>query len=302
MQDYTFIFYKILRRIRPLHKLSYRLNNEKHKKIMNQLNSELKLALSEANKEIQMEIKPTKELNNTIWLFWWQGEEKMPKLSKECYQSICQNRGHYHIILITKFNINQYAKLPNYIYEKLDNGQITYTHFSDILRFNLLSNYGGLWIDLTCLVTGSLDKIDVHSELFTTSDYTTKDNFNISRGRWTGFLMGGPSNLLIFKFMNKFFSNYWKNNTQLLDYFLIDYALDYAFEHNLSDFQKASNHYNEFAPHLFELQDLLSLSYDDPKVTSLLNSGGYIYKLSNRKKIRNINDPNILFNHLNMFY
>lgn len=297
----TVLFYKVMRRIKPLSPLSHFFNKKKHSKIMSQLDTYFKLASKQSVVSANSPVINNNNFN-IIWVFWWQGEQSMPPLVQKCYQSICQNRGHYRVILITKFNIEQFAKLPDYIYIKLNNRQMSITHFSDILRFNLLRRYGGLWMDITCLALDNLNKIDVEHELFTTSDYQVKDNFNVSQGRWTGFLIGGPANLKLFNFMDIFFRLYWKDNDQLLDYFLIDYALNYAFEHNISDLQKISIQYNNFVPHLFDLQRMLSLPYNDPRLIKLMHSGVYIFKMSNRRKIKNISDPNILFNHLDSLY
>lgn len=80
---------------------------------------------------------------NTIWVFWWQGEENMPTIVKACYNSIKKNRGLYKVILLDQKNFYNYVNIPTYILNKLESGKISITHFSDILRFNLLAKYGG---------------------------------------------------------------------------------------------------------------------------------------------------------------
>lgn len=292
MGKLSFIFYKVLRRISVLQPLSTKLNARKHNKIMSQLLPLFKIAESESHDDC------IDQSSNIVWVFWWQGEEDMPLLVKKCYHSIQKNKGNNRVILITKFNIDQFAELPKYIYRKLKSGEITYTHFSDILRFNLLFLYGGLWLDATCYVTGSLDKIDFKSKLFTVGNYNSKNNFNISQGRWTGFLIGGPAKLQLFSFMNNFFCDYWKVNNNLIDFFLIDYALAFAWSENLSNLREVSRQYNNFLPYIFDLQPLLDKNYNDDGVIKILNSPNFIFKMSNRRKIKKQNYSDTLFHHL----
>src|SRR3546814_10790494 len=46
-----------------------------------------------------------------------------------------------------------YSDLPGYVLDKFKKGQIDHTHFSDLLRLNLLKNHGGIWLDATAYMT-----------------------------------------------------------------------------------------------------------------------------------------------------
>jgi len=96
-----------------------------------------------------------KEINQ-VWVMWWQGEENMPDSIKLCHKSLLKNRNGKTINLITSENFSEYIKLPNYIIEKVNNGIISLTHLSDIVRVSILSEKGGLWLDATILVTKPL--------------------------------------------------------------------------------------------------------------------------------------------------
>ena len=86
--------------------------------------------------------------NCPIWTMWYQGIEAAPPIVRSCIQSIIENRVKHPVIIITKYNIDKYIKLPYYIMEKFNKNIITLTHFSDIVRIALLFKYGGYWIDL----------------------------------------------------------------------------------------------------------------------------------------------------------
>lgn len=56
--------------------------------------------------------------------------------------------------------------LPNFILKKFENGYISITHLSDIIRVLLLYNYGGLWIDSTVLNISSINRKVFDSTFF----------------------------------------------------------------------------------------------------------------------------------------
>ena len=88
-----------------------------------------------------------------IWSMWWQGTDNLPEVVKMCFREIQKHRGSHPFTIITEDNYGDYISLPEYITDGLNNGTISRTHFSDIVRMYLLSRYGGMWIDATVLVT-----------------------------------------------------------------------------------------------------------------------------------------------------
>ena len=210
----------------------------------------------------------------------------MPPLVRKCYESVIDNSNQREVILITKDNYEMYTNLPDFILKKLTMNEMTLTHFSDIIRFNLLKNYGGLWIDSTVFVNKPITK-KYFERIFTCSGYSSTDHFFVTQGNWTGFLIGGSKNLELFQFMNAFFEYYWKENNLLLDYFLIDYALAYAWDKNIDNFKKYSQEVKGINnPNLFELYPLLNKKYD-VDIMKKISKNTEMYKLSYKGKLSN---------------
>ena len=92
--------------------------------------------------------------SNKIWFCWLQGLENAPVLVKKCYQSLEENLTDKEIIVLTEENYREYVRFPEYIQKKIDSGIITRTHMSDLLRLELLIQYGGTWIDATVFCSG----------------------------------------------------------------------------------------------------------------------------------------------------
>ena len=101
-----------------------------------------------------------------IWVCWLQGVGNAPKLVQICVDSIKRYCGEYKVVELTEENISQYVSLPVYIWDKYRAGIISRTHLSDVLRYSLLSQYGGVWIDATTLLTGEFPEYVTDSPLF----------------------------------------------------------------------------------------------------------------------------------------
>ena len=73
-----------------------------------------------------------------IWVCWFQGKREMPKLVKECYENLYQmvDSEIGEIVLITKDNFCDYVNIEPSILKKIEEGKMSYTNFSDLLRVN----------------------------------------------------------------------------------------------------------------------------------------------------------------------
>lgn len=97
-----------------------------------------------------------------IWCYWSQGKENIPSFQRLCIQSWFHNLSPYDF----KINIidkNSFFKLQNEI--SIDFFQLlSYQQQSDVVRLILLLKYGGIWLDITTLLTHNLrwitDKFD----------------------------------------------------------------------------------------------------------------------------------------------
>lgn len=171
-----------------------------------------------------------------IWVFWWQGEENMPQIVRICNKYLKINAKNFDIHIITKDNFMHYVNISSHVLRKLREGKMTLTHFSDILRFALLDKYGGLWLDSTIL---TIDDLSNHPEVYSSSIYTLKfshkdeDYFNISYGRWSGYLMAtNQIHYPLFQLGLKIFNDYWEKHDALIDYFLIDFIIEFLYCNN----------------------------------------------------------------------
>ena len=85
--------------------------------------------------------------DSPIFMMWYQGINKAPRIVKICFQSVLEKREKHPLILLDKYNLGKYLKLSGYIFHKFKKRKISYQQFSDIVRTGLLARHGGYWID-----------------------------------------------------------------------------------------------------------------------------------------------------------
>ncbi|MCM1157853.1 MAG: capsular polysaccharide synthesis protein [Bacteroidales bacterium] len=107
-----------------------------------------------------------KEYSSYVWVSWLQGYEEAPELVRACIDSIRQHSEGLNFVFITLENYQRYVEIPDYIISKFEQGIISRTFFSDILRLSLLEKYGGLWVDASVFCLGEFRWIYEKSDFF----------------------------------------------------------------------------------------------------------------------------------------
>lgn len=166
--------------------------------------------------------------DKTIWIFWWQGESTMPEICKICYHSLLKHSKKYKVIMVTQHNLNDYIQIPGKIMQKVENGSLSFTNFSDIVRCMLLARYGGLWVDSTMFFVQ-----DIPEEWFDYPFFSIKnkpDGFKfVSQNRWSTFIMGSNGACNYFKELAQLMIKYAEREQVFLEYMTIDYFMDILF-------------------------------------------------------------------------
>ena len=154
---------------------------------------------------------------NKIWYYWSSGMENAPSIALNCYNSIKKYIPDMEIITLSKQNVSQYIELPEHILKKYHNGIISEAQFADIVRVFLLREYGGLWLDCTTYLTGSIPIQIRNSDFFAPALVEKGDgrftlNDRIIPGVFASFFIWvkKPHNYIM-ECMANFFDEYWKD-------------------------------------------------------------------------------------------
>lgn len=218
----------------------------------------------EGTADVQVtDCKQSEMKEDYVWICWLQGMENAPKVVQDCYESIRYWLKDKKIIVITEENFDQYAQLPKYIVEKWKSGIISNTHFSDILRLELLVRHGGLWLDATTFFTGSLP------------EYITRKDFFVYRNGWMDMEMINMASWLIYsKYTNnillletqKLLYEYWKKYDFLKNYFLLHMFFRMVTNKYKMEWQNVL-YYNQIDSHF--LMNELGKTYDIDRIEGI---------------------------------
>lgn len=164
-----------------------------------------------------------------VFVFWWEGIEKAPDIVKQCLGSVYKWHPNSQVFLITKENYQQYTDIHSTILKDFERGKISVQTFSDILRFNLLKNNGGTWIDATIFFAGKYDlTIGLEDKPFETVEFSTSKKYLQYKGEncsWSGYFICSRRNSVLVRTMDKIFEEYYLKYKTYSIYFFIDAAL-----------------------------------------------------------------------------
>lgn len=181
----------------------------------------------------------------TIWQFWDNPSGRMtPRIVKASLESVDRFKGNFEHKVLDRSTMGEYSDLPGYVLDKFEKGQIDHTHFSDLLRLNLLKNHGGVWLDATGYMTDFIPEYILEEEffMFLTGERTHFPYSFIQscfiRAKRSSFLCDAWYRMCV---------AYWEKETRRIDYFQIHLMFKALVEKN----RKAGNLFEKM-PHVSE--------------------------------------------------
>lgn len=96
-------------------------------------------------------------MNKTIWSYW---DGPITEINEICLNSWKMHLPDWNIKILNESDIISY----NIIHKPNNYNKLTLVVKSDIIRLNLLYNYGGVWMDSTVFLTENLDWIYKYSK------------------------------------------------------------------------------------------------------------------------------------------
>ncbi|MCU7207420.1 capsular polysaccharide synthesis protein [Turicibacter sp. GALT-G1] len=194
------------------------------------------------------------EYSNKVWWCWLQGEDQAPELCQACLDSLRYHLKDKEIIVITEINMWDYIEFPDYVIKKYNQGIITRTHLSDLLRLELLIQHGGTWIDSSVFCTGE-GKDVFENPLFVYQNFKRGDEA-IEASSW---LISAEKNNPILCATRDLLYEYWKKNDILVHYFLFHFFFKMATEKYHEEWKRMHT-FSNLPPHTlqFEILDIVS--------------------------------------------
>lgn len=243
------------------------------------------------------------ERSNIIWVCWWQGYDTMPELCKICYKQLLNILpDEYKVVLITKDNYREYSNIPDYIVEKVENGTLSITQFSDILREALILNNGGTWIDASVWTNKNIfqfleQDLRFWSVKLDAIDDPSVRGQKISECKWAGFLLSGEKNNVVCQFAFESMCLYFKEHVSTIDYFIQNLIIKIAYDQipvirQIIDDIPVSNKY------MYELYRHMNECFDQDFWNEMCKETGAFKLTQKRMYIDSIGEEETFYGHL----
>lgn len=135
------------------------------------------------------------ELPKKIWIYW---EGDFPEFVEKCIQNIRKKNPNYEVYLLNPENVNQYSQIDFSLLR-----DATPQQKADLLRFDLLYQHGGIWLDASIIVYENLDWIfelmqQNRTECF--AYYRKKNTTNLNYPILENWLLASVKNNIFFKY------------------------------------------------------------------------------------------------------
>ncbi len=227
----------------------------------------------------------THEYSDFVWWCWLQGEENAPELCKACLESVRKHLPNKKIVVITSENLYDYVDFPDFIKEKYKNGKISNTHFSDLIRLQLLIKYGGTWIDATVYCTAYPDYA-FNTPLFVFKTRERNDPATVAQS----WFMSAEKNEPILTLSRDLLFDYWQKNNVQIHYFIIYFFMKIAADFYKDEWDEIP-WFSDIPPHI--LQRELNKPYSEKRWKQLCRMSD-IHKLSYKIELDTQKDNSFL--------
>ena len=165
-----------------------------------------------------------------VFVFWYQGEQSAPPIVKACLASIrkwCPDRT---VIVLDKNNYMNYAHIPECVMSRLRDGEMDLTTFSDVLRFTLLREHGGFWIDATNLLLNPIPEYALSYSFFSLNGVFESFKYDLGF-KWTAWFLYAKKGDMIINNIYHFLEEYWSRYNTKLTYLFWDCWLLALYNH-----------------------------------------------------------------------
>lgn len=179
----------------------------------------------------------TTEFPKIIWTMWQQGEAQMPETVQASMKTIKDfaKRNDCEFYLLTDENLADFINIPRDITEKFKKKELSAAHYSDIIRFSFLYQYGGIWMDATLFVSPYATVEMFEGDFFTLNHPpigTNQMERTVGDFKWAGFFLAGKKGKPYFKHIRDLYIYYVRKYPVFIHYLMMDYFILSEYESN----------------------------------------------------------------------
>ncbi len=233
--------------------------------------------------------KGEKVSSKKIFVCWLQGIDKAPAIVKKCVASLAENMKDREIIIITRNNMGGYVDFPDFILDKWERGILDNTHFSELLRLQLLIKHGGTWVDSTVFCSSdNIPQVMLDAELFV---FKALAHPVYVASSW--FISAQKENSILMMTRDLLFE-YWKRENKLIHYFIFHIMFAIATENASREWKNVPT-YSNISPHILQWE--LLTEYSEQRFNEIKNISPF-HKLTYKLNSDKYDDPNCFYQKL----
>ena len=206
-----------------------------------------------------------------IFTFWAQGFSDAPAIVRRCHEELRRLHPATEIVVLDAASVDEYITLPPHIDRMLAGDP---TKLSDLLRLELLSRYGGVWLDATCLPRVRL--LDILPQLLRPSGFFA---FTIRRGQAASWFLASEPDHYLVAMMRESHYEYWRHYDHILDYYMFHHIFEalYHVDDRFRALWDATPTVSRLGATVFRQA---MLSPHDPTTFQALIDGCFVHKLT----------------------
>ncbi len=152
-----------------------------------------------------------------VFVFWAQGIETAPPIVRRCADEVRRRHREGDVVFLDAASAREHAEVPAELAGRLGH---EWTRLSDLLRLELLSTYGGVWMDATCLPRARMQ--DAVPDLLE-SGFFAFTYRHARLGNW--FLASEPNHYLVAMLREAHYA-YWRAYDHVVDYYLFHHLFE----------------------------------------------------------------------------
>jgi len=207
-----------------------------------------------------------------IWVYWGQGMDRAPAVVRRCHDELLAHHADHQVVVLDESTVSHHSELPGYVHDRIRGDR---TKYSDVLRLDLLTRNGGVWLDATCLprcdLAGRLPEL-VPSGFFA---------LRYRRARMASWLMAATPDDQTIATLRAAQLVYWRHHDEPIDYFVLHHLFEALF-HIDPDVHAAVEAMPPVSAHTSSKFARAMLEPYDPQRFRRLLDGAFVHKLSHK--------------------
>ncbi len=161
--------------------------------------------------------RETRDAGFKVFVFWAQGIDAAPPIVRRCAAEVRRHHREGDVAFLDATTAREHAQVPPELAGRLGHD---WTRLSDLLRLELLSTYGGAWMDATCLPRARMQ--DAVPDLLE-SGFFAFTYRHARLGNW--FLASEPNHYLVAMLREAHYA-YWSAYDHVVDYYLFHHLFE----------------------------------------------------------------------------